>query len=121
VSRRSTRASLDSTTERWGLKSENRNPKPETTPKHQQRNDQSYAAAAGFEHRAIGNLNLFRVSTFGFRISQPWIVALAECAHSTQEKLIPLVALARILLRFKHPPNWERGNQHLRRGLLETI
>jgi hypothetical protein len=81
VSRRSTRASLDSTTERWGLKSENRNPKPETTPKHQQR-----------------NLNLFRVSTFGFRIPQAWIVVFAERAHSIQEKLISLAALARVLL-----------------------
>jgi hypothetical protein len=98
LARCSTRANLDSTTERWGLKSENRNPKPETNPKHQQGNDQNYAAAAGFEHWAIGNLNLFRVSTFGFRISQPWIVALAERAHSTQEKLIPLAALARVLL-----------------------
>ena len=98
LDRRASRANLDSTTERWGLKSENRNPKPETNPKPQQGNDQNYAAAAGFEHWAIGNLNLFRVSTFGFRISQSWIVALAERAHSTQEKLIPLVALARVLL-----------------------
>ena len=72
LDRRASRANLDSTTERWGLKSENRNPKPETNPKPQQGNDQNYAAAAGFEHRAIGNLNLFRVSAFGFRISQPW-------------------------------------------------
>jgi hypothetical protein len=88
--RRSTWANLDSTTERWGLKSENRNPKPETNPKHQQGNDQNYAATAGFGHWAIGNLNLFRVSTFGFRISQPWIVALAGRARSIREQLMLL-------------------------------
>jgi hypothetical protein len=90
LARRSTRANLDSTAVRWGLKSEIRNPKPETNPKHQQGNDRNYGAAAGFEHWAIGNLNLFRVSTFGFRISQPWIVVLAGCACSIQNKLILL-------------------------------
>jgi len=90
--RRSTRANLDSTTERWGLKSENRTPKPKTNPKHQQGNDQNYAAATGFEHWAIGNLNLFRVSNFGFRISQPWIVVLAEHALSYREQLILLAS-----------------------------
>jgi hypothetical protein len=58
--------------------------------KHQQGNDQNHAAAAGFEHSAIGNLNLFRVSTFGVRISQPWIVVLAGRARSIRGKLILL-------------------------------
>jgi hypothetical protein len=84
----------DGTNERWGLRTENRIPKPETNPKHQQGNDQNYAAATGFEHWAIGNLNLFRVSTFGFRISLPWIMVLAEHAHSNREQFIPLASLA---------------------------
>ena len=72
LARRSTRANLDCTAERRGLKSDNRNPKPETNPKHQQGNDQNYPAAAGFEHWAIGNLDLFRVSTFGFPSPGSW-------------------------------------------------
>ena len=62
------------------------------SPTHQQGNDHNYAAATGFEHWAIGGLNLFRVSTFGFRISRPWIVVLAEHALSYREQLILLAS-----------------------------
>src|ERR1035438_3750181 len=47
------------------------NPMPEGYPKRQADNDLNHCPAASFGHWRIGNLSLFRVSRFGFRISAP--------------------------------------------------
>src|ERR1019366_2604050 len=49
-------------------KPEIRNSKPETNPKHQGGNDQNHYPAGGSWPWTIWHLNLFRVSSFGFRI-----------------------------------------------------
>jgi hypothetical protein len=47
------------------------NPMPEGYPKRQADNDLNHCPAASYGHWKIGNLSLFRVSRFGFRISAP--------------------------------------------------
>src|ERR1039458_8316048 len=59
---------LDTTGGGGGIKSEIRNPKPETNPKHQAGNDPNHYPAGGSWPWSIGHLKLFRVSVFGFRI-----------------------------------------------------
>src|ERR1035438_3193515 len=49
-------------------KSEIRNSKPETNPKHQAGNDPNHYTAGGSWPWIIGHLNLFRISGFEFRI-----------------------------------------------------
>jgi hypothetical protein len=75
-------ARLDTAITHRGPKSEIRHPKPETNPKHEEGNDQNPRAHAGFEHWAIGHLNLFRVSNFGFRISARCMVVIPRCTRN---------------------------------------
>ena len=75
------KAHFDTATVHWGVKSEIPNPKHETNPKHKEGNDQNQCARARFEHWAIGDLNLFRISCFGFRASALCAATVSGCAR----------------------------------------
>jgi hypothetical protein len=67
-------ASIRACKREWAAKAPHANCEnrmPEASPKRQADNDLNHCPAASFGHWKIGNLSLFRVSRFGFRISAP--------------------------------------------------
>src|SRR5674476_1539255 len=73
------RAHLDTTAGRCGPKSEIRNSKPETNSNAQWSKAQNRQQGSGLGHSLLGAWGLFRVSSFGFRVSALWLAVVPRC------------------------------------------